>query len=203
MENKEDEQRVQPTREMSVRSRQEDLRGPKSYFVDKVVNHRFNQEGLPEFHVFWKGYPAEQSTWEPLTNVLDNQQFFEYWSTLSETTRKNIRIPGNYPIGSDRDGLCVRRAVERLHLPDVDLKKFGPWMQLDHAITTLREEGCSVKKLRKNQRIRWKKLLCIKGGHAYGLDITRRSSKVRNKYQVIYVVKKRTRMRHSPAFGLY
>ena len=169
----------------------------KEYLVEKVVDHRFNRQGLPEFFVCWKGFARKYDSWEPLTNVLGNHQFVDYWETLDEETRKHIRVPGNAPIGSDQDGLCVRRAIERLHLPGVDLQKFGPSMQLDQVIATLREEDCIVRKLRKRQRVDKKKLLCIKGAHAYGFDVKNGNSSIRNKFQVIYVVTKRTQMRHA------
>ena len=164
---------------------------PNQYYVDKVIDHRFNRRGLPEFHVLWRGYGRSQATWEPLPNVLGNAQFADYWETLDAETRKHIRPPGNTRIGADRDGLCVRRAVEKLRLPGVDSKKFLPWMELKDFLSTLRNEGCNVKKLRVHQRTRKKKLLCIGSTHATGINCNRGSNSVRDKYQVIYVVTKR------------
>ena len=192
MENKADEQPGDLTRARPMRPRPTSARDPREFLVDRVAEHRFTHQGYPEFHVYWKGYPKEDATWEPLSHVLGNVQFDDYWQSLDPDTRRNIRIPENTPIGSDEDGLCVRRAVEALRLPGVDATKFGPWMRLSQIAPTLRAEGCKVRKLRKNELTRRKKLLCIRSAHATGFTCGRGSKSFGKKFQVVYVVKLRT-----------
>lgn len=45
---------------------------PNSYEVERIMEERLSEEtGAPEFLVKWKGWPSEDSTWEPL-EALDN-----------------------------------------------------------------------------------------------------------------------------------
>ena len=49
----------------------------KEYEVEKVIDDRI-RKGKQEFLVKWKGYSADENTWEPYNNLKDNQQFKNY-----------------------------------------------------------------------------------------------------------------------------
>jgi hypothetical protein len=49
----------------------------KEYEVQKVTDVRI-RKGKQEFLVKWKGYGADENTWEPYSNLKDNQQFKSY-----------------------------------------------------------------------------------------------------------------------------
>ena len=137
----------------------------KEWPVEAVLLHRF-VKGKPIFLVHWKGYDVTAATWEPHENVWQNDHYHKCRRGLSQEERDQMQIPEDIPIGSDEDGLCVRRAVQELRLPDMDLDRFTPWMPLKSVIAELEHQGCYVAELRKKQRIRRKKLLLIKGQHA-------------------------------------
>jgi len=43
---------------------------PDQWLVDKVMEHRTRPDGTEEFLVKWEGVGDEDSTWEPLLNLL-------------------------------------------------------------------------------------------------------------------------------------
>ena len=63
MEYKTDEQVAGIPRETLEEWKQTCPKDPNEFFVDKVVDHRFNRQGLPEFLVFWKGYAKSAASW--------------------------------------------------------------------------------------------------------------------------------------------
>jgi hypothetical protein len=38
------------------------------YEVDRIMRQR-TREGVEEYYIHWKGYPAEDDTWEPKANL--------------------------------------------------------------------------------------------------------------------------------------
>ena len=168
--------------------------GGNEYLVDKVVDHRFNKIGNPEFKVLWKGYRKDEATWEPLRNVMENKQFEEYRREQSPETRKNIRVPDNIPVGNDDDGLCFRRAVMKLALSDVDPQQFEPWIPLQKGLNKLRRHEYSVKALRKNRATKGKRLLMLRANHMRGVNCKNRGYRRAQKDNYcVYVVTKMTR----------
>ena len=47
-----------------------DLDGNVRYIVEAVVDHR-QRRGRREYRVHWRGYPSEEATWEPASNLVD------------------------------------------------------------------------------------------------------------------------------------
>lgn len=42
----------------------------RSYVVEKILNHRFDDDGEIRFHIKWEGYEkAKDRTWEPEENL--------------------------------------------------------------------------------------------------------------------------------------
>jgi hypothetical protein len=41
----------------------------QSYEVEKLVDHRYNDNGTLEYEVKWKGYPTSENTWEPINHI--------------------------------------------------------------------------------------------------------------------------------------
>ena len=42
------------------------------------------RKGKQEFLVKWKGYGADENTWEPYNNLKDNQQFKNYQKKMKK-----------------------------------------------------------------------------------------------------------------------
>ena len=163
----------------------------KEYPTERILNHRFNKEGQPEFHVLWKGFPLSQATWQSLPDVIDNKHFMDYYKTLPEKTRRNIRPPKGLPVGDDEDGLCFRRAVKKLNLPGVDVEQFEPWITLGEGIQKLRDQNCSVRKLRRRQPTKGRRLLTLDGRHMQSVYCKNNGyRKVTKKFCAVYVVTK-------------
>ena len=164
------------------------------YPVDRILDHRFNKKGNPEFKVLWKGYSQEEASWEPLANVMENKQFEEYRREQCHETRKNIRVPDNIPVGNDDDGLCFRRAVMKLALSDVDPQQFQAWIPLKEGLNKLRRHEYSVKALRKNRSTKGKRLLMLRANHMRGANCKNRGYRRAQKdFYRVYVVTKMTR----------
>ena len=50
------------------------------YEVERIMNHRKTKDGYKYF-VLWKGYPIEDSTWEPQENLEHSKTILdEYWT---------------------------------------------------------------------------------------------------------------------------
>ncbi len=65
---------------LSKRTRRRDQSAP-TYEIDRVLDHRGNP-GAYEYLVQWKGYGADDNTWEPASNFHDNQCIQSYWRQL-------------------------------------------------------------------------------------------------------------------------
>lgn len=107
-----------------------------------------------------------------------------------------MKLPRGAKIGDDHDGLCVRRAVEKLEIPDVDTTSFQAWMTVEEIVTTLREQGCIVKRLRyradgRQPRTKKKRLLLIRGTHAYGVYCKHKgyTNPLARNHEVYHVIK--------------
>ena len=40
------------------------------YDVERIIDHRGEGDNR-EYKVLWKGYPADEATWEPVSNLFD------------------------------------------------------------------------------------------------------------------------------------
>lgn len=71
------------------------------YEVEKIIDKRFNTYGLIEYLVKWKGYPSEQSTWEPKRNLVHlNSMIKEFETGIGEKKVKEMKkgtMKGNMP----------------------------------------------------------------------------------------------------------
>ena len=164
--------------------------------VEAILCHRYNARNKPEFKVHWKGYPKEDATWASHRDVVNNQQYLEYRRKLPKEEQDKMQLPRGAKIGDDEDGLCVRRAVAKLDIPDVECTSFRPWMTVEEIVTTLREQGCVVKRLRRRADGRQpctkgKRLLLIRGTHAHGVHCKYKGYKnpLARNHEVYHVIK--------------
>ncbi|KAF9137105.1 hypothetical protein BGX30_010537 [Mortierella sp. GBA39] len=49
------------------------------YEVERVVGHRFDQNNMLSYHIKWKGYPDEESSWEQVGSVFCLDMVKDYW----------------------------------------------------------------------------------------------------------------------------
>ncbi|KAG0058366.1 hypothetical protein BGZ89_001342 [Linnemannia elongata] len=49
------------------------------YEVEKVVGHRYDQNNKLSYHIKWKDYPDEESSWEQESSVFCLDMVKEYW----------------------------------------------------------------------------------------------------------------------------
>jgi hypothetical protein len=62
----------------------------EEYVVEKLVGKRINKEGVLEYKVKWEGYSDQESTWEPLENLINVKNIIEeYEKSLS--IKQNIK----------------------------------------------------------------------------------------------------------------
>ena len=54
------------------------------YPVDRVMGHKV-VKGIDYYYIHWKGYPAEDDSWEPVTNL--NPQTLKSWTDSVKTRR--------------------------------------------------------------------------------------------------------------------
>ena len=50
----------------------------KSYEVEKLLDHRYNDNGTLEYEVKWKGYPTSENTWEPIHHINNTSLIAKY-----------------------------------------------------------------------------------------------------------------------------
>ena len=143
----------------------------EEYLVEKVLEHRWSRKRL-YFKVKWAGYV--EPTWEPHCLLYNNESYQKYRRSLPWEVRVKIQIPEGVEVGDDDDGLCVRRAVQKLKLRHVDANKFTPWMTVAAVLAELRAQNCYVRELRRGEETRGKRLLLINGLHAEGVRCGRR-----------------------------
>ena len=55
----------------------------KEYEVEKITDVMI-KKGKQEFLVKWKGYGADENTWEPYSTLKDNQQFKAYQKKMKK-----------------------------------------------------------------------------------------------------------------------
>ena len=59
----------------------------QTYLVDRVMGHKVIN-GVDHYYIHWKGYPAEDDNWEPVTNL--TPEILKMW-TDSMKTRSTTR----------------------------------------------------------------------------------------------------------------
>ncbi|KAK5816162.1 hypothetical protein F5H01DRAFT_321604 [Linnemannia elongata] len=73
------------------------------YEVEKVVGHRYDQNNKLSYHIKWKDYPDEESSWEQESSVFCLDMVKEYWklycdqggsgkTTILSTTTKLAKV---------------------------------------------------------------------------------------------------------------
>ncbi len=64
----------------------------KEFFVEAIIDKRMNIKGHVEYLVKWEDYAVEDSTWEPLENILNLKPLLEEYEKLkiSSMTQNNI-----------------------------------------------------------------------------------------------------------------
>ena len=155
----------------------------EGYLVEKVVQHRWKGKRL-YFEVKWAGY--DDTTWEPHCLLYNNSFYHKYRQTVPEEERDRMVPPKGVRIGDDEDGLCVRRAVEKLELSFVDASRFTPWMTVPALLRELRAQGCYVRPLAKGETTRGRRLILIRGSHAMGYrSRTKKGNKNRRKKKMM------------------
>ena len=54
----------------------------EQYEVDWIVKHRRSNNGCLSFLVHWKGYPIEDQTWEPASNLKDAPEILKAYKKM-------------------------------------------------------------------------------------------------------------------------
>jgi hypothetical protein len=52
------------------------------FIVDKIIDHAFDEDGIPLWRVHWSGYDESEDTWEPLENLQHVDQFHIYCQSI-------------------------------------------------------------------------------------------------------------------------
>jgi hypothetical protein len=60
----------------------------KDYEVKAILHHRKNKKGGYEYKVRWKGYGAEDDTWEPTKSFNTKEAINVYWKRRGTPTRR-------------------------------------------------------------------------------------------------------------------
>ncbi|PWN88618.1 hypothetical protein FA10DRAFT_303559 [Acaromyces ingoldii] len=69
-----DEEQIEEDEEQEDDDEDED----EVYEMESILKHKITNDGF-FFKIKWKGYPDEESTWEPEANILGAQMLREYW----------------------------------------------------------------------------------------------------------------------------
>ncbi|KAF9934091.1 hypothetical protein FBU30_003372 [Linnemannia zychae] len=66
------------------------------YEVEEVVGHRM-EDGKLSYHIKWKGYPDEESTWENEKSVFCTEMVRDYWRVFIDLGGKRGDLSGSIP----------------------------------------------------------------------------------------------------------
>lgn len=59
------------------------------YSIDRVMGHKII-DGVDHYYIHWKGYPAEDDSWEPITNLAPKTlKLWENSTKTRQTTRNS------------------------------------------------------------------------------------------------------------------
>ncbi|XP_065665846.1 chromobox protein homolog 1 isoform X2 [Hydra vulgaris] len=61
----------------------------EEYVVEKILKHKVNKNNEILYFLKWKGYPLEDNTWEPASNLNCPELIAEYERELNEKKRKS------------------------------------------------------------------------------------------------------------------
>lgn len=75
----------------------------EEYVVEKIINHRFTEDGRKEYFLKWKGYPDEDNTWEP-SNNLNCKSLINAYENKKKTLqgRKENTVVGKENVGNTK-----------------------------------------------------------------------------------------------------
>ncbi|KAF9131802.1 hypothetical protein BG015_003811 [Linnemannia schmuckeri] len=77
-------------------SEDDDSEGGSDIFeVEKVVGHRYDQHNALSYHIKWKGYPDEESTWEQESSVFCVDMVKDYWKLYNEQGGSRTDLEGS------------------------------------------------------------------------------------------------------------
>ncbi|XP_038046401.1 chromobox protein homolog 1-like [Patiria miniata] len=95
----EDSQKAQKEEDDPMRSEEDEEEEEEEYQVEKVLNKRV-KGGQVEYLLKWKGYPDEQNTWEPETNLDCPELIQMYNDSVKQLTQSKRKLTVN---GGDGD----------------------------------------------------------------------------------------------------
>lgn len=65
------------------------------YEVERVVGHRFDQNNILNYHIKWKGYPDEESSWEQVSSVFCLDMVKDYWKLYCDQGGSKTDLEGS------------------------------------------------------------------------------------------------------------
>ena len=60
------------------------------YLVEEIVAHKGNT-GNRKYLIKWKGYSSTENTWEPATNIFNEQLIMDYWNSSEKRTKAKVK----------------------------------------------------------------------------------------------------------------
>ncbi|KAF0531102.1 chromatin organization modifier domain-containing protein [Gigaspora margarita] len=73
------------------------------YVVEKIADHRFNNDGELEYFIKWDGWEEKDNSWELSTHVFAEKLINEYWKALS--IKKPFKSEPQKPMNSTKQDL--------------------------------------------------------------------------------------------------
>jgi hypothetical protein len=67
----------------------------KLWEVEYVRDHKYGPGKTTEYLLKWKGYPVNESTWEPRSNILEDTLINEYWLKVGPYVAEK-EVPAKY-----------------------------------------------------------------------------------------------------------
>ena len=164
---------------------------PIRYYVTNINEHRIKNQQL-QLRVNWK---TGETTWQPLEDVMDCIPFEKYVASLCGKSEKEdakilklFRIPDDLPIGSDEDGLCVRRALGLFKNLQFDLEAFRPWITKDEIKEELAKQGYEAVWMDGSISTRYRPVLTFRGNHCRSFLKKRKKLNIK-KFQEVWWIR--------------
>lgn len=101
----------------------------KEFYVEAIIDKRVNLKGQVEYLIKWEDFPIEDSTWEPIENILELKPLLEQY----EKSKTQIQSANNN-INEQEDNLHTEEILEYLDEDRIPSKVLSIKMHDNHLL---------------------------------------------------------------------
>ncbi|CAG8630921.1 27116_t:CDS:2 [Gigaspora margarita] len=95
------------------------------YVVEKIADHRFNNDGELEYFIKWDGWEEKDNSWELSTHVFAEKLINEYWKALS--IKKPFKSEPQKPMNSTKQDLSSTGLDVEVEANDIETGTSSDW----------------------------------------------------------------------------